>query len=364
MKNCYILYPHSLKIFYILKHLEKRGFNIKGIRIYDSQYLLKTNKKILTYFIAKQMTNKELDDLENVQWILLKTRTKIKNNFYLQNIDIVSIEDFKLKEGDKVFSFDERFLFEASILDKNFISPSKALVYSCKHMIYKRIDREFIKIKSVKDFDSIPNGKFILKPSVESIGKRNVFVINSKDDIKPILEKDPEIFSLNRIFILEKYIEHVSEIWAMTLFDAEGNPYILWYSTEKNHATFSPFQKDLYDKINEINKKLKINSWMAYMQFLLDEFGNLHFVDLNPRLPGDDDWHELIYRYMTGRSFAKAIVDLIIDNKAPDIIKTNKYVIEEEYSFSQPLQKNQKMWDYSDNYKQKPLLTFKKLDLK
>lgn len=363
MKICYVLYPHSLKIVYILKHLEKRGFNIVGLNIYKNDFLFKTSKRILTYFISKQLTEKDLEEIEEIKYIKLQSARAIKNNDYLQNIEVIGADELSMKEDDILLCFDEKFLFETAVLNKKFMSPKDALVYSCKHMIYRKIGRDFFTIKSVKDFQKVPEGKYILKPSTLSCGKRSVFILNNKDDYNKIIATDPDIFSLNRIFVLEKYIEHVCEIWAMTLFDKDGNPYILWFSTEKNHSTFSVFEEDLYKNIKKLNEKLRIKNWMAYIQFLLDEKGNLHFVDLNPRLPGDDDWHELLYRYMTGKSFAKTIVELIIDHRSPDIIKTNRYVQEEEYNPKLPLQKNQRMWDYSDNYKEKPLLTFKKLDL-
>ena len=219
MKNCYILYPHSLKLSYIIKALKKKGFNILGLKIYDTDFLLKNNKKALIYFINKQMTSKEMDDFENVKYINLKSKREIKNDFFLRRLEIIDIKSLILNPEDRLLSFDERFLFEASLLDKNFLGRKHALIYSCKHMMYKRINRSFIKIKNINDFEKIPEGKFIFKPSLDSIGKKNVFIIENKKDIQKIIAKNPEILSLNRTFILEKYIEHVSEIWAMTLFD-------------------------------------------------------------------------------------------------------------------------------------------------
>lgn len=364
MNKCYIVYPQVLKIFYIAKALERKGFKIVGLNLYDENLeIFKKSNKAKKFFIKKSMTNKDIENFHKIKTIFLKGRRNRKKIEYLQSIPNESIKDFILEKNYKLFCFEERFIFESSILDKNFISPRYALLYSCKHMIYNLLNRKYYKIYNEKDFDKVPEGKYVFKPSLDSIGKKNVFILENNKDYKKILDSDPDIFSLNRIFILEKYIENVSEIWAMTLFDVNGEPYILWFSTEKNHATFSVFENDLYKKIKEINRKLKIKKWMAYIQFLIDENGELHFVDLNPRLPGDDDWHELLYRYLTGKSFAKTIVDLIIDGKAPKIIKTNKYIQEDEYDSSKRIEKNQKMWDYPDNYKQKPLLTFKKLDI-
>lgn len=365
MNKCYIVYPKALKIFYIAKALEKKGFEIIGLNLYDEDLsILNKSEKIKKFFIKKSMTDKDLEDFFKIKSIFLRgmrNKNKIK---YLESIQHVQfIKDLSLKKDDKLFCFEERFIFESSMLDKNFISPRYALLYSCKHMVYNLLKRKYYKIYTIKDFDKVPEGKYIFKPSIDSVGKRNVFILENNKDYKKILDADPDIFSLNRVFILEKYIKNVSEIWAMTLFDDRGEPYILWFSTEKNHATFSVFENDLYKKIKEINSKLKIKKWMAYIQFLVDEEGELHFVDLNPRLPGDDDWHELLYRYLTGKSFAKTIVDLIIDGKTPTIIKTKKYIQEDEYDPSKPIQKNQRMWDYPDNYKEKPLLTFKKLDI-
>lgn len=365
MNKCYIIYPQVLKIFYIAKALEKKGFEIVGLDLYDDDLtILKQSSKLQKFFMKKSMTNKDFENFYKLKSIFLRGRRNENKVNYLESIAKISIKDFHSEDGDKLLCFEERFMFESSMLDKNFIHPRYALLYSCKHMMYNLLKREYYKIYTEKDFDKVPEGKYIFKPSIDSVGKRNVFILEHRKDYKKILEYDPEIFSFtNRVFILEKYIEHVSEIWAMTLFDCNGKPYILWFSTEKNHATFSVFEKDLYKKIEEINSKLKIKKWMAYIQFLVDEKGKLHFVDLNPRLPGDDDWHELLYRYLTGKSFAKIIVDLIIDGKIPNIVKTKKYVKEDEYDSSNPIQKNQRVWDYPDNYKQKPLLTFKKLDI-
>lgn len=360
MNSCYIIYPHNLKNFYILKHLEKRGFIIRGIRIYDDDYLIKNNSKIFTYFTQKFCTDKDLEKINFRKKITLYGSRNRKKILYFEKFDYIHVKDLKLKQGDRLLCFEEKFIFEAAILDKNYILPSRAFLYSCKHLYYKRLEIPFYKIRSLEDIKIIPEGKYIFKPSVESVGKHNVFKLNCKRDIYSIIENNKDLLSYNKIFILQPYIEYVSEIWTMVLFDSKQDPYILWYSTEKGHATFSPFDEDLLRHIKNINSKLKIKSWMAYMQFLLDEYGNLHFVDLNPRLPGDDDWHEILYRYMSGKSFAKAIVDLIIDDIKPSIVKTNRYIVEDEYNPAIGLKKNQKLWMYSDNYKQKPLLTFKK----
>jgi hypothetical protein len=363
MKKCYLIYPVALKNFYIAKALEKKGYKIIGLNIYNEEMsLIRSNKKLRTYFIKKSMTNKEIEDFCRTETVVLYGEMNRKKTRYLENLEAQDIKNFKIDNEDRIFSFEERFIFEAAILDNKFMSPRTAFICSCKHLIYRKLGKPFFKITDINDFNHVPEDKYIIKPSLFSIGKRNVFVMENKKDYKKILESDPDIFSLNRIFILERYIEHISEIWAMTLFDSNGKPYILWFSTEKNHATFSVFEKDIYDEIKIINDKLKIKNWMAYIQFLIDKDGKLHFVDLNPRLPGDDDWHELLYRYLSGKSFAKTIVDLIIDHKPPTIIKSNKYIQEEEYNPLEPLKKNQKLWEYTDSYKQKPLLTFKKLD--
>jgi len=155
-------------------------------------------------------------------------------------------------------------------------------------------------------------------------------------------------------------INKITEIWVFTLFDKNGQPYLLWFLTENGHATKSPFENDIKDKILKINEKLQIKNWMACMQFLLDEKGELHFIDLNPRIPGNDDWYELVYKYLTGKRLSKIILDLILESKIPEVIKNDKYIYEDEYQDKYKDYKNTKVWEYTDHYKKKPILFFRK----
>jgi hypothetical protein len=360
MKKFFIVYPF-LKEYYIIKVLQRHGYEVLALDLYDKNLdIIKRHKRLELFFKEKSLTRNEIFNTEkNFQYLALVNNKKTN---FIDSLERISFKDLPIDSKDLI-SFDEDLLFPCSVIGGSFLSQRDAFTYSCKHIVYKKLKKSYFKIRKIEDFKNIPDGKYILKPSLNSCGKKNVFILHNNKDYQKIIEQDNQLFSINRVFIVEKYIEHVNEIWAMTLFDKDGNPYILWFSTEKNHSTFSVFEEDFYKNIKILNEKLKIKNWMAYIQFLLDENGNLHFIDLNPRLPGDDDWHELLYRYMTGRSFAKTIVELIIDHRAPDIIKTNRYVKEEEYNPKVPLKKNQRMWDYPDNYKEKPLLTFKKLDL-
>lgn len=357
----YIIYP-GLRCYYIYKEAQRRGYKIASLDIYDQTEKIFKYRGVKEYFRAKHMTPIELDeDFAKTMQINEDVRQKV---MFISTVPKVNVYDLKLEPGDQIVGFDELTLFEMSCLNPNILKPYYALMYSCKHFYYRKIGIPFKKILNEKEIeDSLP-GDFIFKPCVNAIGKRNIFRIRSKEDLYKILVKNPEYFMWQRPYMLQNYIPHVSEVWAMTFFDLNQNPYILWYSTEKGHATFSPFENDIYEKIKEINKKLKIKNWMAFIQFLILENGEVAFLDLNPRLPGDDFWHEDLYKHLTGESFAEKVLDLILDKIPPPIIKSYNYITEEEYDPSKPLLSNQKKWDYSDNYKENPVLTFKSLDLK
>jgi len=360
MKKFFIVYP-SLKHYYIIKVLQRYGYEVLALDLYDKNLdIIKRHKRLELFFKEKSLTTNEIfNTAKDSQYWAVVNKKKIN---FIDSLKRISFKDLSIDSKDLI-SFDEDFLFPCAAIGGSFLSQRDAFTYSCKHIVYKKLKKSYFKIRKIEDFKNIPDGKYILKPSLNSVGRKNVFILHNNKDYQKIIEQDNQLLSINRVFIVEKYIEHVEEIWAMTLFDKQGVPYILWYSTEKNHATFSVFESDIYKEILNINNSLKIKGWIAFIQFLLDEKGNLHFVDLNPRLPGDDDWHELLYRYLTGKSFAKTVIDLILFNKKPQVVKTSKYIQEEEYDSSRPLRRNQKAWTYSDNYKKNPLWTFKKLDL-
>lgn len=359
--NFYVIYP-SLRAYHILKEAEDRGYKMYSLPIYDeSDLLLRNSHRIRTYFQAKCLTDQEPD--EDMTKSMTLSEEAVKMSEYIKNLETFDLKFLQKREGDIILAFDESMIFEAACIGK-FISPYTAWICSCKHSYYHKLNIDFKLIKTKEDFLDIDYKDFIIKPSINGVGKRNVFRIKSIEDKESLFKKDPDFFTYERPYIIQEYIKHVEEIWTMVFFDNNYKPYLLWFSTEKGHATFSPFEVDLYEQINKINSKLKIKNWIAYMQFFISEDGSLKFCDLNPRLPGDDFWYEDLYTHLSGGySFSKILLDLIIDYKPPNIIKTNNIVIEGEYDSSKPLQDNQKKWDYSDNYKKIPLLTFKKLDL-
>lgn len=355
MKKAYIINGKELRYYPIYRDLERRGYDIKSLIFYE-KYPIDTDLGLKNIFSQKVISPKEEEYLNlNQDAQVLPKRAKE----YLSKIEDVSVEDLNLKEEDIVICLNEFDLYEATFLSEKFLSKKQAFSLISKHIYYRKLAIPFKKIYSLEDYNNIKEDRFFIKPSVCSFGKRGAFKITSELEKKDLPNKYSEIFNGKRLFISTPIIDFTKEIWVFTLFDADGKPYLLWFLTEEGNATFSPFEKDLELKIKEVNEKLKITSWMATIQFLLDQNGELHFIDLNPRLPGDDDWYELAYKYLTGVRLSKVVLDLILDNKKPNIYRTHKYIVEKE---NQNLEnkKSIKVWPYTDLYKKSPVLYFKK----
>lgn len=353
MRTIYLFNIEDRRNYPICKRLENLGYKICGIEI--DKELLDKNKRL--NLILSQKIISEEEELELIKQLGNKVSDKITK--YLSDKPVYKASEININENDKVFALNEFDLFESSFIDDTIISQKNALCYIAKHIYYKKLNINYNKVRSFKDLKTLSTSKTIIKPSICSMGKRNVHLIRSEQDKDILFKKYPNMFSNKRLFISMPYIEHTTEIWAFTVFDHTGKPYVLFYITANGHTTKSPFEEDVYAQIKNINKKLNITNWMACMQFLVLPNGDLYFIDLNPRLPADDNWYELAYRYLTGRSLSKLIIDLILYSKPPDIIKSDKIIVEDEYNPNYKIEKNQRVWLETDMYKNKPLLTFK-----
>lgn len=329
------------------KGLERRGFKIFNLFRQEPETFTVPNKI--------KVVESQKDYEINLKYINMKQ--KHKDYFDAQNI--INISNLNLNSEDKIFCFNEELLFESACLGNAFISPKDAFSFSAKHVYYRKLGIDYKKIYNKEQFLSL-NEPFVIKPSVASCGKKYVFNIDNHKEKNEILKEYPQIFNGKRLFIAMPKIKISTEIWVFTLFDNDMKPYLLWFVTENGNSTKSPFENDLYKKILTINSKLKIKKWMAFMQFILDEHGELHFIDLNPRMPGNDDWYELVYKYLTGERLSKIVLDLILDNKIPFEIRTNKYVVDKEFQKGFQNIKNSKIWLLGDSYKDKPVSFFKK----
>lgn len=355
MKQAYIINAKESRYYPICKELERRGYNVNNLIFYEdypTPYPIRLN----IIFLQKILSAKELEyiDANEGQQFASKRIEK-----YFSNISDISINNVSFAKDDLILCLNEFHLFESSFINNRFLSQNKALALISKHIYYRKLNIPFKKIYTREDYINLNEDSFFLKPSICSFGKRGCFKITNDKEKKELLIKNPEIFNGKRLFIAMPIVQFKTEIWVFTLFDSNGKPYLLWFLTENGNSTFSPFEKDLYIKIKKINDKLQIKSWMVTIQFLLDENGDLHFIDLNPRLPGDDDWYELVYKYLTGTRLSKTILDLILHDKKPIIYRTNKYVVEKENDKLDD--KNIfKIWPYTDLYKKNPVLYFKK----
>ena len=74
-------------------------------------------------------------------------------------------------------------------------------------------------------------------------------------------------------------------------------------------------------------------------------------------MPGDDDWHELVWQHLSGQSLGEAVADLLLEDRLPARVRSERVVLESEWD-GQPLATNQRKWETSDGYKQRPVLTF------
>ena len=330
------------------KDLEKRGFEI--INLFRKEPNTFEVSKRLEIFEKHKIMNSNFDDHKVVN-------KKIEE--YFNSKKIINLSNLNLDRQDKIFCFNEELLFESCCLDKTFLSPRKAFALSAKHVYYRQLEINHQKIYSKEQFLDL-KPPFVLKPSIASCGKSNVFSINSQEDKYNILQKEPNIFEKKILFLSMPMFKVSTEIWVFTLFDGNYQPHLLWFVTEQGNSTKSPFEEELYNEICRINNTLKIKKWMAFMQFILDDKGKLHFIDLNPRMPGNDDWYELSYRYLTGERLSKIVLDLILDDKIPKVKRTNKYIVEKEYKEEYKDLKNVKIWEQTDFYKNKPVLFFSK----
>lgn len=347
MKRALFLNLNDAGNYPFCKDLERRGFQIFNLfRQEPGTFVIPNRIKVMEYQKDQDICLEKFN-----------MEQRYKDYFDAQNI--INISNLNLNDEDKIFCFNEELLFESACLGNTFITARDAFSLSSKHVYYRKLGIGYKKIYSQKQFLDL-NEPFIIKPSVASCGKRHVFDVNSHIEKLNILKKHPQIFDGRRLFIAMPKIKISTEIWVFTLFDNEMKPHLLWFVTADGSSTKSPFEDDLYKKILEINNRLKIRKWMAFMQFILDQDGQLHFIDLNPRIPGNDNWYELVYKYLTGERLSKIVLDLILDNKAPPMIRTNKYVLDKEFEEGFQNIKNSKIWLLGDSYKDRPVSFFKK----
>lgn len=237
------------------------------------------------------------------------------------------------------------------------LSAKNALLWTRKHLYYKKLGMPFRVVRSIGDFMRIPYQKFWFKPSVSHC-------IDTK--LKRAWVTDRMGFAVSSDILWERHDTYVAQeampsdeqVWAMTLWDSSGEGKVLWYSTEKIHATDHPMMEEIDRSAIEVGKKLGLRRWMAFMEFCVTPQG-VSFLDLNARLPGDDDWHEFVYRHICGRGLGLDIAIMMTRDRLPPRVRSDNIVLEAEWDGS-PVASNQKVWDYSDCYKEKPMLTFTK----
>jgi len=347
MSDCFLIRPMVSNKF-IIKELQRRGIKVYSCGYIDDNYFL---LKCFLNFI--QDTEEDLKIAED--YLLDKINFIIYNKQFLDNIILKNILD--CKRGDYILTFSESHLFQSSILSRiykgvKFMSPSTALTVMCKHLYYKKMNIPFLLLRSKEDLKNINWDTFYIKRSICSGGKLNCKKYR-KEDIDQISDN---IF-MSKPYIAQPEFIFKEEVWCFTFFSDNYEPRVLFYSTEKETKTTYYLEKKIIENLKIISKTLKLNRWFAYVQFLVHDNDDITFIDLNPRLPGDDDWHEDVCIHLRNESLGKLIVDLIMHGNIPDEIKNNKVIIESEY-LGGALESNQKMYNYSDGYKNRPLLTF------
>jgi hypothetical protein len=252
-------------------------------------------------------------------------------------------------DGAKI-CFDEEYMPRFP----GWLTARQSLLWTRKHLYYKKLKIPFFKVRNMGEFMSVPYGVFWIKPSVSHrfSGKFKRALVTSKTDFI----MNFEFFDGRTSFVCMEPMPSEEQVWVMTLWDSHGRASILWYSTEKIHASHHPMDRVISCAIMDIGKKLGLKKWMTFMEFCTFR-GSAHFIDLNPRLPGDDDWHEFVWKHISGRSLGEDIANLFVADKLPPIIKSKNVVLESEWDGGQ-ISGNQMVWNVSDGYKVRPLLTF------
>lgn len=251
-----------------------------------------------------------------------------------------------------------KICFDEELMPKypGWLTPRQSLLWTRKHLYYKKLKIPFHTVRNVGQFMAVPYPVFWIKPSASHWFEKKIRRWIVEDKAKfimqygRVLEED--------VFVCMEPIRSNEQVWVMTLWDSMGRHSNLWYSTEKIHATSHPMKEVLDYAVSDIGKKLGIKKWMTFMEFCV--FGqSAEFIDLNPRLPGDDDWHEHVYLHLCGRSLGLDIANLFAYDRLPPRIMSENVVLEGEWDGGGILP-NQMAWPNSDGYKKKPLLTFVK----
>lgn len=260
----------------------------------------------------------------------------------------------KIRQGATALWFTENDMASHN----RWLNPRQSLLWTRKHLYYRRLGMPMRVVRKLGDFLAVPYPAFWLKPSVSHYidTKFNRWLVTDK--LGFLMDND-FLWEPNMVYVAQPPMESETQVWVMSLWDSRGNPSILWYSTEQTHATCHPLGEVLDHAVADIGRKLGLARWMAFMEFCVHG-GSVSFLDLNPRLPGDDDWHELLYRHLTGRSLGEVIADLLADDKLPERVRSSQVVRENEWD-GQPLQADQLKWDRTDGYKRVPVLTFTSL---
>lgn len=242
-------------------------------------------------------------------------------------------------------------------LNNGWITHDEAALWTCKNLYYSRLGIEHLMWKNRFEKISIPWDDFIIKPTpsheISAKTRRG-----STRQVVDFLAKNNHEWNGIDGFIIQPKIKHDESVWIFTLWDSRGVPGHLWFSTEKEHGVRHRLEETLLRECGRIGIELGLKRWMTFMEFLV--LGDqAWFIDLNPRLPGDDDWHELVYAHLTGRSLGADIATMMLDDALPPCVKSENVVLESEWD-GKPISENQRLWEYGDGYKQKPVLTFTK----
>lgn len=232
------------------------------------------------------------------------------------------------------------------------LGPRRSLLWTRKHLYYKRLGMPFRTVRKLGDFLAVPYPAFWLKPSASHYIDRKFRRWLVTDKLNFLTQMDLP----KETYVAQPPMESDGQVWVMSLWDSRGQPAILWYSTEQVHSTHHPLEAALDIAVAMIGRKLGLSRWMAFMEFCT-RGNSVSFLDLNPRLPGDDDWHELVYAHLTGRGLGETIADLLAEDRLPPKIASSRLVTEAEWD-GRPLLPNQIKWDFSDGYKQVPVMTF------
>ena len=237
------------------------------------------------------------------------------------------------------------------------LTVKQALLWTRKHLYYRKLGIHFRKVRSVGDFLCVPYEKFWIKPSESHYIDKKFKRALVRDKIG-FLTESPIMWEDHKTYVAQEPIPSEEQAWVMSLWDSHGLCRILWYSTERVHATHHPAESSINHAAQDVGRRLGLRRWMAFMEFCVSGV-SAKFLDLNPRLPGDDDWHELVYAHLSGRSLGADIATMMLDDALPPCVKSENVVLESEWD-GRPISENQRLWEYGDGYKQKPVLTFTK----